>query len=82
MKVTVGTTPMPLGVDSSGTPILQNLGPGTIYFDGIADVSANSGIRLGVGDLYEFARDLSMSSGAIYVVSSAADTDLRVLVVG
>jgi hypothetical protein len=82
MKVTVGTTAMKLPVNGSATPVLQNLGPGVLYLDNSPAVDTSTGFQLPAGAVYEFPRDLGAGGGAIYVVASAANTDLRVLVVG
>ena len=82
MKVTVGVVPTQLvSLTGQTTPVLQNLGPGIIYFDHDPAVTAATGLRLGVGDTYEFPRDLVVAGGLLYAVADV-DTDLRILVVG
>lgn len=80
MKLIVGIEPQQVPLDGSQAPMLQNLGPGTIYFDARADVAVGTGIELAVGDVYEFPDDLH-NIGALFVVSTVADTDLRYMAV-
>jgi len=82
MKITVGTTPVSLGLDSDSTPVVQNLGPGVVYMDSTEDVTTATGLKLNVGDTYEFFRDLNQAGGEIFLVSDQAATDVRVMVVG
>jgi len=78
----VGTTPIRVALDSSATPVLQNLGPGVVYLDTSDDVAVATGLQLPVGAAYEWPHDLSQSGSAIWLVATAADTDVRYLVVG
>lgn len=82
MQVTVGTTVTPLGFGGGDTPLIQNLGPGTVYMGRDDTVTVGNGVRLGVGDAYEFPSDLGASgSSTVYLVSDAAGTDVRYMVV-
>ncbi len=81
MQMTVGTSAVRLNAPASSTPIVQNLGPGSIFI-GDSTVTVATGIKLGPGDVYEFLRDLSQSFGSLYLVADAAGTDVRYLVVG
>ncbi len=80
--LTVGTDPVEV-VDAvgRGRPIIQNLGPGKVYFDFDEDVSVDSGIELPVGAAFEFSQDVG-PDGALFVVADQADTDVRVTVLG
>jgi len=82
MNLTVGTTAVSLGLDSQSTPVIQNLGPGVVYMDNTEDVTTATGLRLAVGDTYEFFRDLNQAGGEIFLVSDTAGTDVRIMVVG
>lgn len=83
MKITVGTTPVSLAVDATSTPVIQNLGPGVLYLDNNAALTAATGLQLAVGDSFEFPGDLTYAgSVGIYMLASVAGTDVRVLVVG
>lgn len=82
MQVTVGVTATPLVFGGGDTPLIQNLGPGTVYLGRDDTVTAGSGIQLGVGAAYEFPSDLGVSgSSTVYLVSDAAGTDVRYMVV-
>ena len=79
MKSIVGTTPIPLlGRIGQGRPLVQNLGPGKVYFDTDADVSVETGFELGVGAAFEFAEDSNVTP-SVYVVADTADTELRIV---
>ena len=82
MNLTVGVTPVALPEGNEATPVIQNLGPGIVYFDSDATVTVATGIRLGVGSAYEFPRDLGLGGGKLYLVSTLAATDVRYLAVG
>lgn len=85
MKVTVGTAVTELDLSSYSDVgnagqrklVLQNLGPGTVYFDTLSDVTTASGVELSVNGSF----DLDYVQ-PVYVIASAASTDLRVTVVG
>jgi hypothetical protein len=82
MKLVVGTSPVKIDRAGRGRLVLQNLGPGTVYFDTSADdVTVDSGLRLDVGAAYEFSGG-SGSEDGVSVVSTAEDTDVRVIVMG
>lgn len=53
--------------------VLQNLGPGDVYWDTVAGVSTTNGVKLGTGGGYELRLQ------DVWVVGSAA-ADLRVTV--
>lgn len=81
MKLTVGVAAVPLGLEGTVTPVIQNLGPGDLYLGG-ADVTVADGFKLAPNAVYEYPRDLGQGAGKIHLVSSMANTDVRVLVVG
>lgn len=86
-SLTVGTsTPVQLPMGGSATPLMQNLGPGTIYWANDPAVTvaagAHAGVALAVNAMYQFPSDLSGGAGAIYLISSASATDVRILAVG
>lgn len=83
MKVTVGASePVALDLPGTATPVIQNLGPGDLYFDADPEVSTDTGIRIPVNGGYEFPRDLNLGEGSIYLIASERNTDVRYLVVG
>lgn len=78
----MGTSAARLPVDSSGTPVVQNLGPGKVYLDTVSTVTTANGLELEVGDVYEFPHDLSQAGGGVYAIADQANTDVRLMVVG
>ena len=83
-KVTVGTTAVKLDFGPADRPVIQNLGSGDLYFGPTSAVTANSGIKLSVGMGYEFPNVLKNIAGwpEVWVIASAAGTDVRVANVG
>lgn len=84
-NVTVGTSVVSLDLsdypDQGGTGqvlVMQNLGTGDIYFDMQGDVSASSGVKIAANGFYE----ITLKGQDVYVIASAAGTDLRYLAVG
>lgn len=81
-KLTVGTSAVNVtGVSGRGRPIIQNLGPGDIFFDSEPGVTADTGVMLPVGAAYEFSGTISSETG-LSVIATEADTDVRVIVMG
>jgi hypothetical protein len=81
-QVDVGTVPVRLPVQGTTRPMIQNLGPGIVYMDRDEDVDATTGIKLEVGDVYEFPTDVSAGGSSVYLISDTADTDVRYMVAG
>ncbi len=86
MQLIVGTAPVRLSSSEAADSfspgqivVVQNLGPGTLHFDFADDVTATSGLRLGPDGVYEFPR--TGDGVSAWVVSTEADTDVRVMVV-
>jgi hypothetical protein len=77
----VGVTPVKLPVEDCMV-VLQNLGPGSIYFDIGSDVSTSTGMKLDVYDAYETPLSISGIGGDLFLVASQANTDVRYMVVG
>ncbi len=82
MKITVGTTPVKLPYAGRVTPMIQNLGPGNVYFDSDQNVSSATGVMLNPGAVYESPRDISIGGGTVYLVADTAGCDVRTLRVG
>lgn len=81
-KLTVGVTPVEVPRSGPGRPVIQNLGPGTVYLDTDNDgVTTGDGLRLEPGDAFEFTHAASYETG-VWLVSDTADTDVRVIVMG
>lgn len=71
-----------LPVDTSATPVVQNLGPGNLYVDHDPAVTATTGFKLVPNSVYEWPHDLGQATGVIYAIADAVSTDVRILVVG
>lgn len=82
MKIAVGTTPVQLPYKGHVTPMVQNLGPGVVYFDNDPNVSATTGIQMQVGAVYEFPGDLSGGGGLVWLVANSGTCDVRIMRVG
>jgi hypothetical protein len=78
--ISVGTTPVKLSAAvGRAKVIIQNLGPGTLYFDLDAAVAPETGIKIPADSGYEFYSSLG-DTGDLYLVSSAT-SDVRYLAV-
>jgi hypothetical protein len=82
MQMMVGTTPVRFPGRGNTRPMMQNLGPGDIYFDNKPDVTPETGIQMAVGAIYEYPTDLQRGGGFVYMVSDQDNTDLRYITVG
>lgn len=82
MQITVGTTPVRFPGRGNARPMVQNLGPGLVYFDNRDNVSIETGIQMPVGSIYEFPTDLQRGGGYVYLVADQDDTDVRFMTVG
>ena len=80
MRILLSTTSVQVPSAGRSRLILQNLGPGTVYFDTDGDVDTVSGIELAVGDIFEF--ETSSGDDNVWVVATLPSTDLRVVEVG
>ena len=82
-KITVTTSAVNLPFGDKARPLLQNLGPGDIYFAPDDAVSVNYGFKLPPGMGYEFPDNLGYGSGWMQVwVISTSTSDLRIGSVG
>ena len=79
--ITVGATDV-VEFDMAGmtNPVIQNLGPGVVYFGIEPDVDDDTGVQLAVGAAYEFRRVFG-DGDVIYLISSQSATSVRTLVV-
>lgn len=82
-KIAVTTTAQILPFGDPARVLLQNLGPGIVYFGPSSSVSANNGFKLLSGMGYEFPETLRQMSqwDEVWVVSNST-ADLRVADVG
>jgi len=85
VNVTVGLTPVPMPTPPFVSPTIQNLGPGTVYFDRVETVTTETGVRIAVNTSYSvpgldpFGRGGSGRDGGslIWLVADIAATDVR-----
>lgn len=82
MKILVGTEPTRLPFTANATPMIQNMGPGAVYFDSDPDVSPDTGIKMPEGAVYEFPSDLGAGGGSVYFIAEDGEVDLRVMRIG
>lgn len=82
MQQSVGVAAVQLaGVSGKQRPVIQNLGPGTLYLGEDNTVSTGNGLQLPVGAVFEYASAIANDT-AVWAVSSLAATDVRVLALG
>ena len=63
-------------------PIVQNLGPGTLYYSSSPVNIATEGLKMVPEAVYELPTSLVEGVGAIYLVAVGAVCDVRILNVG
>lgn len=80
-KQIVSTTPVSLNLSTYADRgptgqvlVIQNLGPGAVFMDASNTVAPSTGIKIPVNGAYEF---LDWRGGSLFIVSDAADTDVR-----
>lgn len=78
-KITVTTSAVSLPFGTGARPLLQNLGPGNVYFANNSSVSTNYGFKLSPGMGYEFPDDMNRYGGweEVWVISDGT-ADLRI----
>jgi hypothetical protein len=72
------------GYTGSQQPIIQNLGPGDIYFNMSGTNVLTTGIYVPVGGVYEFPATLIEAGGTLFiqVATGGASADVRIVNVG
>lgn len=68
--------------NKSSRPIVQNLGPGTLYLGTSPDDLDTVGIALPVNAVYELAATLLEGAGQVCLLASGDDCDVRIINVG
>lgn len=58
--------------------MIQNLGPGNVYFDSDPGVTTTTGLKIVPDTAFEFSSASALEEG-ISLVSDTADTDVRVV---
>ena len=67
---------------NSTRPIVQNLGPGTLWLGTGSESLANLGLKLPVNAVYELPAELVQGAGAIYLLATDGNCDVRIINVG
>jgi hypothetical protein len=80
MRILLGSTPVQIPGDRS-RPVVQNLGPGTVYLETDGDVDIDNGFQIAPGAVYEFPSSGAGSRG-IWIMADVSDTDVRVVGMG
>jgi hypothetical protein len=79
VRLIIGPEPVRVIPPPTAKPILQNLGPGLLYYDTDDSISADTSIRMPVGSVYEFAESFTRSGSGLWLVADTADTDVRIV---
>lgn len=80
MQIILGTTPHAIGDADRTRLLIQNLGPGIVYFNTEEEVTTTNGFQIAVNGAYEFPTPSALDT--VSIVASAPDTDVRVLRIG
>jgi len=82
MNITVAQGAYDTGFSNSQAPVIQNLGPGTLYVGNTSSNLTTEGLQLPVGAVYEFPAPLAQGAGAVWIQASGSTCDVRILNVG
>jgi hypothetical protein len=82
MTLTPATGAYNTGYSGNQAPIIQNLGPGTLYVGSTSSNLTTEGLQLPVGAVYEFPTTMVEGAGAVWIQASGANCDVRILNVG
>lgn len=78
MQLLVGTNAVAVPSKGRGRPVIQNLGPGNVYFDSDPGVTTTTGLKIAPEAAYEFSSASALEKG-ISLIADAANTDVRVV---
>lgn len=67
---------------NSSRPIVQNLGPGTLWLGTGAEALENYGLKLPVNAVYELPATLVEGAGQIFLKATDGNCDVRIINVG
>jgi hypothetical protein len=68
--------------NTSSRPVIQNLGPGTLYIGTSATDITTKGIKVVTDAVYELPATLVEGAGKIFISASGGNCDVRILNVG
>lgn len=71
-----------IAFNKNSRPIVQNLGPGTLYLGTSPASLATVGLELPVGAVYELPDTLVEGAGQICLLASGDNCDVRIINVG
>lgn len=75
-KTMVGTSSQEIEFSPGHIPFIQNLGPGTVWVSKSGTATAD-GIELAPNETFVLSRPIGQGGGRLFVISDAADTDVR-----
>lgn len=82
MIITVAQGAFNTGYTATQMPIIQNLGPGTLYLNTVSTNISTDGLQLPVGAVYEFPKVVQDGAGAVFIQAIGGDCDVRIINVG
>jgi hypothetical protein len=80
--ITVAQGAFNTGYTATQMPIIQNLGPGTLYLNTVSTNISTDGLQLPVGAVYEFPKVVQDGAGAVWIQAIGGDCDVRIINVG
>jgi hypothetical protein len=80
--ITVAQGAFNTGSTATQMPIIQNLGPGTLYLNTVSTNISTDGLQLPVGAVYEFPKVVQDGAGAVWIQAIGGDCDVRIINVG
>jgi len=82
MVITTAQGAVNSGYTGTQQPIIQNLGPGTLYVGTSSADLTTTGLYLPAGAVYEWPKVVQDGSGAIWMQASGGNCDVRIINVG
>lgn len=80
MNITDEPTALPVGTDK--IPLIQNLGPATVYISRTDTNVVADGIRLEAGESFETAEAVRQGGLTLYAATESSTADVRIIVSG
>ena len=82
MIITVAQGAYNTGYTATQMPVIQNLGPGTLYVYNSSTNITTDGLQLPVGAVYELPQVVQDGAGAVFVQATGGNCDVRLMNVG
>ena len=82
MIITVAQGAYNTGYTATQMPVIQNLGPGTLYVYNSSTSITTEGLQLPVGAVYELPQVVQDGAGAVFVQATGGNCDVRLMNVG